>query len=332
MDYESLVRTFSELRIVVVGDLMLDRYVAGRVRRISPEAPVPVVEVERTFERPGGAGNVAANLRQLGATTTIIGVVGADPDGRCLRNALTSAGLAADSLVVVESRPTTVKTRIVAHGQQIVRVDRELALIGSRVVAEDILSAFQQAGACQAIVLSDYAKGVLTPLVCAELIRLARQRGILVIVDPKGCDYRKYSGATAVTPNQFEAAQAINADRDREPSVSELQRFFLGQLGLRAALITQGEQGLTLLTPDADPISYAATARDVADVTGAGDTVVSVFTLCLAAGAALSEAAAIANAAAGVVVSKAGTATITTSELLEALHARPAAQLGRARA
>lgn len=325
------IQSFANRRVVVLGDLMLDRYISGRVRRISPEAPVPVVDVERTYERPGGAANVAANLRSLGAATTVIGLVGADPDGDRLREVLQAAGLPLASLVSVSDYATTVKTRVIAHGQQIVRVDREDPRLVESDQSARIIDTFRHVDASDVVVLSDYAKGVLSPPVCAEIIRICRQRGIPVVVDPKGRDYRRYAGATAVTPNQEEAAQALGVDNPSQVCLADARDFFIGELALDAALITQGEHGLTLILPTGLPLAFPATARDVADVTGAGDTVVSVFALGIAGGASFADAAFLANAAAGLVVEKAGAAAISPAELIAALPPRAAAQAPRSR-
>jgi D-beta-D-heptose 7-phosphate kinase/D-beta-D-heptose 1-phosphate adenosyltransferase len=329
-DHEELLRAFRELRVTVIGDLMLDRYLAGRVQRISPEAPVPIVEVERTFERPGGAGNVAANTQRLGAKTTLIGLVGADPDGDRLKEVLSDAQIAVDALVTAPHLPTTVKTRVTAHGQQIVRVDRELSGAITGILADELVQASTRATA-DVVILSDYAKGVLTPSVCVELIRHSRKTGVPVVVDPKGRDYRRYAGAAAITPNEHEAAQAIGGDQGSALDLDHVHRFLLEELGLRAALITQGERGMSLLLPGQPRLQLPATTRDVADVTGAGDTVVSVFALGLAAGAAFADAAYVANIAAGVVVGKAGAVAISPDELLDALQPRLGARPRRPR-
>ncbi len=318
--FTELARRFAGRRIVVVGDLMRDRYISGRVRRVSPEAPVPVVEVDRTYERPGGAANVAANARSLGARTTLLGMIGHDQDGLRLREVLAEAGLASDTLVVAEDYPTTVKTRVVAHGQQIVRIDRESCEISPDRVADLLVDQFSHVDSADVVVLSDYAKGVLSPSVCGTIIARCRERGIPVVVDPKGRDYQKYAGATAITPNQLEASQAIGVDVPGELCWDRLRSYFLGDLSLDAALVTRGEHGMTLLVPGQPSIDFPATARDVADVTGAGDTAVSVFALGVAGGGSFEDAAHVANVAAGVVVGKAGAAAITEEELLDVLQ------------
>lgn len=317
--HANLIQQFATRRVIVLGDLMLDRYISGRVRRISPEAPVPIVEIERTTERPGGAANVAANVHHLGAATCLIGLIGRDADGERLRQVLGEEGLSIDAVITCDHRPTTVKTRIVAHGQQIVRVDREIVRTLDEETANLVLARLHEAGDADALILSDYAKGVLSPRVCAEVIRECQRRGTPVLVDPKGRDYRRYTGATAVTPNRAEAALALGLDDPSQLRLDVAKQFFLGDLRLQAALITQGEHGMTLLQPAREPITFPATARDVADVTGAGDTAVSVFALAVAAGGTFELATVLANAAAGVVVGKAGAAAISADELLEAL-------------
>jgi rfaE bifunctional protein kinase chain/domain len=317
--HDEILRQLSRLRVLTIGDLMLDRYVIGRVRRISPEAPVPVVEVERTFDRPGGAGNVAANVRALGAAVELVGVVGVDPEGSRLLDILSDVDVRSERILRNDSRPTTIKTRIMAQGQQIVRFDRE-SISSSSSVESAVLANLGTLDAVDAVILSDYAKGVLGPRVCLEVIQRCRARRIPVVVDPKGINYVRYSGATAITPNQAEAAQAIGLDSQATLHLESLRRFFLSELSIGAGLITRGEVGMTLLLPDSPPMDLRATARDVSDVTGAGDTVVSAFTLCLASGASFVEAAFIANVAAGVAVSKAGAATITVDELRDALQ------------
>lgn len=317
-----LVRRFSGVRVAVLGDLMLDRYITGRVRRISPEAPVPVVEVERTFERPGGAANVAANVRALGAVTTIIGLIGTDPDGDRLRAVLAEAGLSADWIIAPVDRSTTVKTRIVAHGQQIVRVDRESTRVLDDETAGALVEAFLHVDGPDVVILSDYGKGVLSAPVCSEIISHCHKRGVPVIVDPKGNDYRRYMHATAVTPNQHEAAQALGVQNVADLSFQRAREYFLDELEMEAALITQGELGMTLLIPRHSPIQFPATARDVADVTGAGDTAASVFAMTVAIGGSFQDAALLANAAAGIVVGKAGTALVSPDELIEAVQPR----------
>jgi D-beta-D-heptose 7-phosphate kinase/D-beta-D-heptose 1-phosphate adenosyltransferase len=327
---EDIIVDFGRLRATVVGDVMLDRYVIGRVRRISPEAPVPIVEVERTFHRPGGAGNVAANLTRLGASTTLVGIVGDDHEGEELRKGLESNGIAPGSLIVADSHATTVKTRIVAHGQQVVRVDRETPLWSDRDVESEVLARVAMAGPMDVVILSDYAKGVLSSRVCREVIGSCIEQGVPVVVDPKGRDFRRYARATAITPNQGEAAQAIGESDSNSLPLDEISEFLLGTLHVDVGIITRGDQGVTVLQPDQPITNLAATALEVADVTGAGDTFVATFSLGLGAKAQVLESAMIANVAAGVVVGRIGAATITRAELLDALRTQLSKKLPRA--
>jgi D-beta-D-heptose 7-phosphate kinase/D-beta-D-heptose 1-phosphate adenosyltransferase len=315
--FDQLVKRFTQLRVIVVGDLMLDRYVVGQVRRISPEAPVPVVEVDRTLHRPGGAGNVAVNLLRLGAQVTLIGVVGDDGEGQILRAVLAESGLANDSSIVTGIGSTTVKTRIVAQGQQIVRVDREARAALQQSLVNQLFEHFVAAGAADVIVLSDYAKGVLSAILCRQIIDAGRGRGIPVVVDPKGRDYQRYARATAITPNLLEAAQAVG-DPDDGSCFDRFGELILRALGMKAGIVTRGEEGVSILLPDRPVTTYPAAAIEVADVTGAGDTFVSTFALALAAGADFLESALLGNAAAGVVVGKVGAAAVKPDELLEA--------------
>ena len=315
-----LVATLPGRCVLIVGDVMLDEYIWGEVRRISPEAPVPVVEVHRRTFAPGGAANVAANVAGLGGRALLGGVVGQDRQAAQLREALAERGVDPAGLIVDRDRPTTTKTRIVAHSQQVVRVDSEQrtslraelenALLGWVEEALDI------AGAC---VLSDYAKGVVSPRLAERFIRLAREAGKPVIVDPKGTDYAKYRGATVVTPNVREAEQALNREINGRADLLEVGQHLLGVLDGSALLITRGGQGMSLFVNGADVVHIPAVARNVFDVTGAGDTVIGTLALALAAGIGLEQAARLANLAAGIVVGKVGTATVTVEELMAEL-------------
>jgi D-beta-D-heptose 7-phosphate kinase / D-beta-D-heptose 1-phosphate adenosyltransferase len=316
------INQFSTLRAIVIGDVMLDRYVVGRVRRISPEAPVPIVEVDRTFHRPGGAGNVATNLRHLGATVTLIGCIGDDGDGGILRDVLAANDLSTDSSIVTGLDATTVKTRIVAHGQQIVRVDREMPISNEHSLVSQLLERFAAAGPADVVVMSDYAKGVLSPVVCRAIINDGRERGRPVVVDPKGRDYRRYARATAITPNQAEAALAVGESDGETPTVDRFSKLILETLGIGAGIVTRGEEGVSILLPGRPVATLPATTLEVADVTGAGDTFVAAFSLALGAGAGILDSANLANVAAGVAVGKVGAAAITLDELRDALHAQ----------
>lgn len=317
----ALTSAFAGKRIVVLGDLMLDEFIWGRVRRISPEAPVPVVEVDRQTLALGGAGNVVSNLVALGATATPIGVAGDDLDAERLRVAFGELGVSTARLVVDAARPTTVKTRIIAHNQQVVRADRESrAAIGAAMedrVADGFLRAIEEA---DAVVVSDYGKGLLTPRLLARALEAARERGLIVCLDPKMRSFVHYQPVTVITPNNQEAADASGVSIEDEQSLTEAGRKLLGSIDARAVLITRGEEGMALFTgggPGGAEVTHIPTvAREVYDVTGAGDTVIATLALALAGGASLVEAAVLANHGAGVVVAKVGTASVTQEELL----------------
>jgi rfaE bifunctional protein kinase chain/domain len=317
----SLTAGFEGKHIVVLGDVMLDEFIWGRVRRISPEAPVPVVEVDRQTLALGGAGNVVSNLVALGATPTPIGVLGADANAERLRQAFSALDVAIDRLVVDASRPTTVKTRIIAHSQQVVRADRESrAPISSEIEARVSGNFCHEIESADAIVVSDYGKGLLTMELLGHTLPAARERGLIVCLDPKMRSFAHYQPVTVITPNNQEAANASGISIDDEQSLAEAGRRLLGSIDTRAVLITRGEEGMALFTgggADGAEVTHIPTvAREVYDVTGAGDTVIATLALALASGASLEEAAVLANHAAGVVVGKVGTASVTPAELL----------------
>jgi D-beta-D-heptose 7-phosphate kinase/D-beta-D-heptose 1-phosphate adenosyltransferase len=311
-------------RVLVVGDVMLDEFIWGRVARISPEAPVPVVEVTGQSFHLGGAGNVAANLCALGGEVVLAGVVGADAAGARVQDSLRAAGIVPALAVAEGARPTTVKTRIVAHSQQMVRADRELAEDLKGALEEALLSCLvEHLGSCRAVLVSDYQKGVVTPRVMKLVRERARRRGIPVLVDPKVGHFPRYKGVTVVTPNQLEAEQATGIRIRDDDALAAAGQRLLALLGCAAALITRGENGLSLFEKGKKAVHIATAAREVFDVTGAGDTVIASLALALCAGARLPEAAALANYAAGVVVGKVGTATTTAEEVLAAFENRP---------
>ncbi len=319
---ESTVSRLSGTAVLIVGDLMLDEYIWGDVRRISPEAPVPVVEVAGLTAVPGGAANAAAGIVALGGQARLGGVVGGDASGQRLRARLRERGIAVDGIWSDERRPTTTKTRIVAGSQQVVRADRETCAPLAESI-EDALGdwALGQLGGAGAVILSDYAKGAVSARLAQTLIEAASARRLPVVVDTKGVDYARYRGATVLTPNLEEAARASGLVIADEEDLCRAAKVLLGNLGGAALLVTRGAQGMTLFTadgPGADPAHIQATARNVFDVTGAGDTVVASLALALASGASLPDAAHLASAAAGVVVGKVGTATVSLAELAAA--------------
>ncbi len=306
----------NEFDILVIGDIMLDRYWWGSVTRISPEAPVPVVRLDKTSVTLGGAANVAANIAGLGMTPEMIGVVGNDGESRELGGIMSAAGLSVSGLVSLSTRPTTVKTRVVAHGQQVTRVDQEVASPLTEqeesAVLDRILTFLP---GTKAVVVSDYAKGLLTENILRQIIEKSGSAGIPVLVDPKGKRYSKYSGATILTPNKREAAEACSMDESEAGVVEHAGRVLLDELGLDALLITRGEEGMTLFESSNEPRHMPTRAREIYDVTGAGDTVIAAMAVGLAAGKSFADAAAVANAAAGLAVEQVGT-TIVTKEML----------------
>lgn len=304
---------------LVIGDLMLDRYLWGKVERVSPEAPVPVVLLDKENCRPGGAANVAANIAELGLRCRLLGTVGNDEAGRQLVDAVGQAGVETHSIVKLAARPTITKTRIVGGHQQILRVDRESSSVFSADETEALEHAVRQAiaDAPAIVVLSDYGKGVLAPRICQIVIRLARQAGIPVLVDPKGRDYSKYRGATALTPNRRETSEACGGIGDIDAlldAADNLRR----DLALDFLAVTRSEEGISLIE-DGQRLHIPAMAKQVFDVSGAGDTVIATLAAGLVAGLSHYDALHLANLAAGIVVGKVGTVAITSEELLAEL-------------
>ena len=314
---EAISDNFAARRILVLGDLMLDEFIFGRVRRISPEAPVPVVEVSRQTLALGGAGNVVSNLVALGARPIPLGIVGSDADAERCRDAFARLGVATGGLIADSSRPTTLKTRIIAHNQQVVRADRESRVAASPAVEELVIEAFRrEVETADAVIVSDYSKGLLTPRVLAQTLAAARERGLTVCLDPKMRNFAAYQPVTVITPNHQEAGEATGIEIEDEESLLAAGRRLLAVVDCRAALITRGEEGMTLFTGEGAVTHIPAVAREVYDVTGAGDTVIATLTLALSGGASFVESAVLANHAAGVVVGKLGTATVDRRELL----------------
>lgn len=322
---QELLRTvprFAGRRVLVVGDLMLDQYIRGSVSRISPEAPVPVVRVTGETFIPGGAGNVVSNLAALGARVAVVGVVGGDEAGRRLLEQLRDKGADVDGVRVDADRLTTQKCRVVAERQQAVRYDRETAAPLSSPTQALLLASLADALArAEAVILSDYGKGVLGPKILSRAIQGSRRRGIPVTVDPKPENFSRYRGATCVTPNTAEAWACLRREpRPGPESLDALGRDLLKALRSRSVLITRGPDGMSLFEGGGKVAHIPTFAREVFDVSGAGDTVISTFTLALAAGAPPRAAAALSNHAAGIVVGKLGTATTDQAELLGALR------------
>ena len=317
----ALAAGMARTHVLVVGDAMLDKFIAGRVTRISPEAPVPVVMFDHESHRIGGAANVAHNVAALGGLATLIAVAGHDDASATLAQACREAGIS-PAFVTDRDRPTTTKVRIVTErNQQVARVDYESDAEIAGDVEQRVVSALQQhAGNAAAIVLSDYLKGCVTGRVTRAAVEAARERKIPVLVDPKIPHIDYYAGATVITPNHHEAEIAANMRVRTDGEARAAARVFRERAACSAVLMTRGDQGMWLLGEGVED-SLPATAREVADVTGAGDTVIATLALALAAGASLVEAARLANEAAGITVGKFGPAVVTPAELLRSLDA-----------
>lgn len=315
-----LIQAFPETKIAIIGDLILDQFIWGKVSRISPEAPVPVVEVTRESEHLGGAANVALNLVALGAIPLLVGVIGEDPAADLFEANLQRAGIGGEGLVIDPTRRTTVKTRIIAQHQQVCRTDRECRAPLSSAIRQALLQKAREAvQQCDAVIISDYAKGVIDAEHTMQLIQSAKDLGRFVAVDPKVADYRVYRGASIITPNKHEAELASGISIDGPESLEKAAQRILALAQADNLLITRGEDGMSLFE-GARCHHIPTVAREVYDVTGAGDTVIANLTLGVAAGAALPLAALLANHAAGVVVGKLGTATASPLEILESLN------------
>lgn len=311
---------FQDVHILVVGDVMLDHYLWCRVNRISPEAPVPVVRVEEKTSVLGGAANVAANLAGLGCRVALLGSVGDDEAGRMLCSKLEQASIA-NHLLTDPQKPTTTKTRVLAQGQQLIRLDEENTGGISDEIARHLLTSFEKLLAeKQVVICSDYGKGLLAGDICQGLIALCRRRNIPVLIDPKGRDWSRYRGATCVTPNESELVQVVNGSIDNEADLLHEAVKIQKQFDLECMLVTRGAKGMLLIDSRSEAKIISAKLREVFDVSGAGDTVIALLAAGVAAGFGWAMAARIANAAAGVVVGKVGTHAINVDELQFALR------------
>ena len=315
---QTAIPDFALARVLVAGDVMLDRYWQGPTGRISPEAPVPVVRIQKDETRPGGAANVALNIASLGGAARLLGVVGRDEAAQKLRSALSAAQVQPD-FVETASCPTITKLRILSRNQQLIRLDFEESLAVAGVFDRALYLARFKAALAEAevVILSDYGKGTLAD--AEALIAAARAANRPVLVDPKGSDWRPYRGATLITPNLSELEAVVGPCPDEATIVAKGTRL-RDELGLEALLVTRSENGMTLLAPNAPPLHLPTVAREVFDVTGAGDTVIATFAAALAAGHDFAHAAHISNLAAGIVVGKLGTATVNTDELTRAMR------------
>lgn len=314
---------FTGAPILVLGDLMSDRFIRGNVYRISPEAPVPVVDVHQDKSMPGGAGNVACNIAALGGKAFLISVTGQDLDGDCLLADLAGSDIDVKGVVRDASRPTILKTRVIAGHQQVVRFDRESrAPLSHDMMSQVLEQVRRRLPAVKGVVLSDYGKGLVTQGLLKALLPLARRLGKFVIVDPKIEHFQRYRGVDCITPNLKEAAEGMHVPAPKtDEDVDALGKAILKKLKSRTVLITRSERGMSLYEASGRTTHIPSQAQEVFDVTGAGDTVISVFSLALAVGCTYPEASYISNAAAGVVVGKLGTATCSMAELRKAVKA-----------
>ncbi|MEK7869495.1 MAG: D-glycero-beta-D-manno-heptose-7-phosphate kinase, partial [Nitrospirota bacterium] len=302
------------------GDLILDHYVMGRVSRISPEAPVPVVHVESETLRLGGAANVFNNILALGGKADLCGVIGADESGRLLLKELGKSRSGRGGVIIDHDRPTTRKSRVIAHNQQIVRYDMEGRQELKGTLQKRLLRYVEsRIRELSCIVVSDYAKGVVSVALMTELTRMAALRKIPIIVDPKVEHFSYYKGVTVITPNHLEATQAAGLHGDDDQTINQAGALIRQRLGCQSVLITRGEKGMSLYEGEGTSWHLPTQARQVYDVTGAGDTVIGTLALALATGASMREAATLANHAAGIVVGMVGTATVSPKQLLEAV-------------
>jgi len=316
---QTAIPDFEHARLLVAGDVMLDRYWQGPTSRISPEAPVPVVRIQKDETRPGGAANVALNIAALGGFAHLLGVVGRDDTAHKLSEALIARRVQPDFVESSGGRPTITKLRVLSRNQQLIRLDFEesLSQIGAFDRAAYLLRYKIALADAQVVILSDYGKGTLAD--AAELVAAARAAGLPVLVDPKGSDWRPYRNATLITPNLTELEAVVGPCPDEATIVAKGSKL-RDELGLEALLVTRSEQGMTLLVPGHEPLHLPTEAREVYDVTGAGDTVIATFGATLAAGHDFAHAARVANLAAGIVVGKLGTATVSTAELARAMR------------
>jgi rfaE bifunctional protein kinase chain/domain len=324
-----LIQKMKESRVVVVGDIMLDRYLVGETERLSPEAPVPVVTVRERHARLGGAANVAMNVAALGARSLLVGVVGDDTDGATIRQELAVARLEDRFVLTVAGRPTTSKTRIIARSQQIVRIDDEVETLLDGQDLDRLARVAREALAdADALLLEDYNKGALAPGLITSAMEVARRRGIPIVVDPKFRQFFEYAGATVFKPNRRELESALGAAVDLQNGNALPQ--VLSRLKVDNLLVTLGAEGMVLVMKDGSTTHIPSIARDIYDVSGAGDTVTAWMGTALAAGASVREAAQLANYAAGVEVGKAGVATVSPEEVL-AVYEERFDQIGRLR-
>ncbi len=319
---EEIVSSFSEMEILVMGDIMLDRYIWGTVNRISPEAPVPIVKVNRETVLLGGAGNVVSNVVALHGKASCFGIIGLDRAGEEVLTRLKELGVNTDGIIVDSKRCTTVKTRLIAHNQQVVRVDREVDQLISKGTEKKIMDKIKgQMKKASCLIISDYDKGVITKSILRTILPVARKMNIPVAIDPKLTHFSHYQPSTIITPNLSEASKATAIEFKNDKDVLRAGKKILNQNKCEGVLITMGERGMLLFQKNKKPQRIPAVSREVYDVTGAGDTVITTIALALASGASLEESSILANHAGGIVVGKLGTATLSPSDILHSIKA-----------
>jgi rfaE bifunctional protein kinase chain/domain len=319
--WEKILDGFSKVKLLVIGDIMLDRFIWGKVSRLSPEAPVPVVLVERESFLLGGAANVVHNVKALGGQVSVCGVVGDDEMGIRILKDLDRAGVGTRGVIIEPERQTTVKTRVIAHHQQVVRIDREAAEpLRASTVASVLKFVAEQMSRFDGVILSDYGKGLLTERLFRATIRKAKETKTLIMVDPKPKNIFFCKGATVITPNTAEAGAALGVSISTPESLRKAGNALLKRLHCQVLVITRGEEGMAIFEPHREPFFVPTVAREVYDVTGAGDTVIGTMALAMASGVHLKDAVRLANYAAGIVVGKMGTATVTPEELIRVIN------------
>ena len=319
----NISKGLKKAKILVVGDMILDEFIWGDVSRISPEAPVPVVEVRSQSNMPGGAANVVSNVRSLGAKSGMAGVIGRDEAGRILKNELARIKADTSGVFQDEKRPTSCKTRIVAHNQQVVRIDREKVGKINKGMHNRLIQFIKKTiSKVDAVILEDYGKGVITSSLVNEVVRLAKKYGKIVSVDPKEENFFSYQGVTIITPNHHEAGRALGINIKDKKTLHQAGKEILEKFGSQAVLITLGENGMCLFESNGHITHIPTVAKEVYDVSGAGDTVISVLTMALAVKASMLEAAYLSNFAAGIVVGKVGIGTVSPEELKTAIEDR----------
>jgi rfaE bifunctional protein kinase chain/domain len=323
-NFEKILSRVPEVKILVIGDIMMDRFIWGKVSRLSPEAPVPVVTVEKETFLLGGAANVVNNIHALGGDVTLCGVIGDDEMGQKIIKKLSEMGVGLHGIFVEQGRQTTTKTRVIAHHQQLVRIDRETTDHPRAPTSRNLFEFLKKnIEGFDGIIVSDYGKGLLTKELIRAAIRRAREMKKFIMVDPKLENFFYYKRATVVTPNAAEASAASGIPINDLPSLRRAGRILLKKLRCDVLVITRGEEGIAIFEPDQEPFLVPTIAKEVYDVTGAGDTVIGTMAIALGAGAGVIEAAKLANYAAGIVVGKIGTATVGRAELTNVVKKRP---------